>query len=147
MLDHFSRSELACPTTGEVRLASGFGEALEQLRIKFDAPIYLTSACRSPTPLVYKKPTAFDLQLVRRGIGPKALKRGTLMARSKNRVLGVDPDGRLITVQVQLENGEVVIGHYKAVVWLQPPADALAEARQAMSQPPVATYGTRRSSK
>jgi len=28
MLDHFSRSELACPTTGEVRLALGFGEAL-----------------------------------------------------------------------------------------------------------------------
>jgi hypothetical protein len=48
MLDHFSRSELACPTTGEVRLASGFGEALEQLRIKLDAPIYLNSACRSP---------------------------------------------------------------------------------------------------
>ena len=49
MLDHFSRSELACPTTGEVHLASGFGEALGQLRIKFDAPIYLTSACRSPS--------------------------------------------------------------------------------------------------
>ena len=47
MLNHFSRSELACPTTGELRLASGFGEALEQLRIKLDAPIYLTSACRS----------------------------------------------------------------------------------------------------
>ena len=27
---------------------------------------------------MYKKPAAFDLQLVRRGIGPKALKRGTL---------------------------------------------------------------------
>jgi len=49
MLDHFSHSELACPTTGEVRLAPGFGEALEQLRIKFDTPIYLTSACRSPS--------------------------------------------------------------------------------------------------
>ena len=49
MLDHFSGSELACPTTGEVRLASSFGEVLEQLRIKFDAPIYLTSACRSPS--------------------------------------------------------------------------------------------------
>ena len=48
-LNHFSHSELACPTTGEVRLAPGFGEALEQLRIKFDAPIYLTSACRSPS--------------------------------------------------------------------------------------------------
>ena len=91
--------------------------------------------------------SVFELQLVRRGIGPKALKRRTLMARSKNRVLEVDPDGRLVTVQVQLENGEVVIGHYKAVVWRRPPADVLAEARQAMSQPPVATYGMGRSSK
>ena len=91
--------------------------------------------------------SVFELQLVHRGIRPKALKRGKLMARSKNRVLEVDPDGRLITVQVQLENGEVVIGNYKAYCWLQPPADYLAEVRQAMSQPPVATYGTRRSSK
>ena len=29
MLDHFSHSELACPTTDQVRLAAGFGEALE----------------------------------------------------------------------------------------------------------------------
>ena len=29
MLDHFSHSELACPTTGKVRLAAGFGEAIE----------------------------------------------------------------------------------------------------------------------
>ena len=35
-------------------------------------------ALEKSRPLVYKKPTAFDLQLVRRGIGPKALKRGTL---------------------------------------------------------------------
>ena len=69
------------------------------------------------------------------------------MARSKNKVIGVDPDGRLITVQVQLENGEVVIGDYKAYCWHRPPADYLAEVRQAMSQPPVATYGTRRTSK
>ena len=48
MLDHFSRSELACPTTGEVRLASGFGEALERLGVELDAPIYLNSACLSP---------------------------------------------------------------------------------------------------
>ena len=48
MLDHFSHSELACPTTDQVRLTAGFGEALEKLRIKLDAPIYLTSACRSP---------------------------------------------------------------------------------------------------
>ena len=48
MLDHFSRSELACPTTDELRLATGFGEALERLRVELDAPIYLTSACRPP---------------------------------------------------------------------------------------------------
>ena len=89
----------------------------------------------------------FELQLVHRDIPSEALKRGKLMARSKNRVIEVDPDGRLVTVQVQLENGEVVIGNYKAYCWLQPPADALAEARQAMSQPPVVTYGGRRSSK
>ena len=49
MLDHFSRSELACPTTDQVRLDAGFGEALEKLRNQFDGPIYLTSACRSPS--------------------------------------------------------------------------------------------------
>ncbi len=48
MLDHFSRSELACPTTDELRLATGFGEALERLRVELDEPIYLNSACRSP---------------------------------------------------------------------------------------------------
>ena len=48
MLDHFSRSELACPTTDQVRLAAGFGEALERLRVELDAPMHITSACRSP---------------------------------------------------------------------------------------------------
>ena len=48
MLDHFSHSELACPTTDQICLAAGFGEALEHLRVELDEPIYLTSACRSP---------------------------------------------------------------------------------------------------
>ena len=47
MLDHFSRSELACPSTDQVRLASGFGETLERLRVELDESIYLTSARRS----------------------------------------------------------------------------------------------------
>ena len=38
MLDHFSRSELACPATDQVRLTSSFGEALERLRVKLDEP-------------------------------------------------------------------------------------------------------------
>ena len=45
MLDHFSHSELACPTSDQVRLAAGFGEALERLRVELDEPIYLNSAC------------------------------------------------------------------------------------------------------
>ena len=48
MLGHFSRSELACPGTGHLRLAAGCGEALERFRIELAAPIYLTSARRSP---------------------------------------------------------------------------------------------------
>ena len=48
MLDHFSHSELACPTTYQVRLASRFGEALERLRVELDELVYLNSACRSP---------------------------------------------------------------------------------------------------
>ena len=48
MLDHFSSSELACPTTDQVRLAAGFDEALERLHVELKAPMHLTSACRSP---------------------------------------------------------------------------------------------------
>ena len=48
MLNHFSHSELACPTTDQVRLAAGFGEALERLRVEMNEPRHLTSACRSP---------------------------------------------------------------------------------------------------
>ena len=48
MLYHFSRSELACPTTDQVRLAAGFGEILERLRVELNEPMHLTSACRSP---------------------------------------------------------------------------------------------------
>ena len=46
------------------------------------------------------------------------------MARSKNRVLNIqDPDGQYIKVQLQIENGEVVIGGYGLVMWYQPPAE------------------------
>ena len=42
MFDHFSHSELACPMTGQVHIATGFGEALERLRVELDELIYLT---------------------------------------------------------------------------------------------------------
>ena len=48
MLDHFSRSELACPMTDELRLAASFGEALERLCVELNEPIYLNGACRPP---------------------------------------------------------------------------------------------------
>ena len=48
MFDHFSHSKLACPTTDQVRLAPGFREARERLRVELDEPIYLNNACRSP---------------------------------------------------------------------------------------------------
>ena len=32
----------------QLRLATGFGEALERLRAVLDEPVYLNSACRSP---------------------------------------------------------------------------------------------------
>ena len=48
MLDHFSRSKLSGPTTGELRLATSFCKALERLCVELDVPIYLNSTCRSP---------------------------------------------------------------------------------------------------
>jgi len=64
------------------------------------------------------------------------------MARSKNRVLNIeDPDGQFIKVQLQLENGEVVIGGYKLVVWCQPPTEIRDDINRRVSGPPVATYG------
>jgi len=47
MLNHFSHSELACPATNQVRLAAGFGQALECLRVELDAPMHLGSARRT----------------------------------------------------------------------------------------------------
>ena len=48
MLDHFSRSKLIGPTTGELRLATRFYKALERLCVDLDVPMYLNSTCQSP---------------------------------------------------------------------------------------------------
>jgi hypothetical protein len=71
------------------------------------------------------------------------------MARSKNRVLDVGQDdyGRLITAQIELENGEVVIAHYKRYVWVRLPEDLKPFYNSAMSQPPIGQYGSRSSQK
>jgi len=60
MLDHFSRSELACPTTDQVRLADGFGEALERLRVELDEPAYLSYACEAGCYSFWKGTTYFS---------------------------------------------------------------------------------------
>ena len=64
--------------------------------------------------MIHLKDWGFELQLVPPDV----------MARSKNRVLNIeDPDGEYIKVQLQLENGEIVIAGYKCVRWYQPPAE------------------------
>ena len=68
------------------------------------------------------------------------------MARSKNRVLGIeDPDGKYNKVQLKLENGEVIIGGYELVVWHKPPTEIRDYINRRVSGPPVATYGKRNS--
>ena len=71
------------------------------------------------------------------------------MARSKNRVLDVaqKDHGRLITAQVELENGEVVIAHYERRVWVRLPEELKPFYNSAMSQPPIGQYGSRSSQK
>ena len=49
MRDHFSRSELVRRTTGAVRLATGFGKALDRLLVELSAAIYLTSGFKVET--------------------------------------------------------------------------------------------------
>mgnify|MGYP001232712209 CR=1 FL=1 len=64
------------------------------------------------------------------------------MARSKNRLVDYDKgNGEILTARLELENGEVVEGHYQVYFWLQPPSDVYEEALRICSLPPVATYG------
>lgn len=65
------------------------------------------------------------------------------MARSKTRVVGFDDDGRLITVQLELPNGEVVKGHYKVYFWHEPPSDITEEIDRRIALPPVTIAGKR----
>ena len=64
------------------------------------------------------------------------------MARSKNRLVDYDKtNGEILTARLELENGEVVEGHYEVYFWPQPPYEVGEEATRRMSLPPVATYG------
>ena len=60
------------------------------------------------------------------------------MARSKNRLVDYDKDdGETLTARLELENGEVVEGHYKVFFWLEPPSDVYEEALRVCSLLPV----------
>lgn len=43
---YFSESELRCKGTGKLILADGFADGLLELRLKWDKPMTVTSACR-----------------------------------------------------------------------------------------------------
>jgi len=61
----------------------------------------------------------------------------------KSRILNVNQEERgiYLTAQVELENGEVVIGHYEAFHWLRPPSEVGKDATRRMSLPPVKIVG------
>ena len=63
----------------------------------------------------------------------------------KSRVLNVNQEerGKYLTAQVELENGEVIIGHYEAFHWLRPPSEVGKDATRRMSLPPVTIVGKR----
>lgn len=44
---HFSHAELACKGTGIVKLAEGFGQWIDEIRISWDKPLTVNSCCRS----------------------------------------------------------------------------------------------------
>jgi len=46
-MKYFTDKELACPMTGKVKLAPGFGEKLDALREALGEPMHINSACRS----------------------------------------------------------------------------------------------------
>ena len=77
MLDHFSHSELACPTTDQVRLAAGFGEALEPLRVELDEPVYLSYA-REAGCYSFRKGTTYFFQSTRDSFCASAIWAGVI---------------------------------------------------------------------
>lgn len=44
---HFSHNELQCPSTKMVVMQSGFMRRVEELRVMYDRPMIINSACRS----------------------------------------------------------------------------------------------------
>jgi hypothetical protein len=63
------------------------------------------------------------------------------MARAKNRVLSYEDNGKYATIQLQLEDGQVVKGHYKVFFWLKPPEEVAKEFDAILMRPIEQTVG------
>ena len=63
------------------------------------------------------------------------------MARSRNRIFDIKNNGSLISAQFELDNGEVVSGHFKNFFWLKAPSGVWDELNDVASRPPVQTLG------
>ena len=48
-----------------------------------------------------------------------------------------------VTVQLELDNGEVVQARYGRVIWLKPTIEAAKGFDQVFAGPPIGTYGNR----
>ena len=46
-----------------------------------------------------------------------------------------------VTVQLELDNGEVVQARYKRVIWLKPTIEAAKGFDQVFAGPPISIYG------
>ncbi len=68
------------------------------------------------------------------------------MARSKNRLVWYDKEkGDLLTARLELDNGEVVKGHFAVSFWVKPPKEIEEEAVKVASLPPAQTLGSLKS--
>ena len=67
------------------------------------------------------------------------------MTHSKTKVLDVEQKnyGEYVKVQVELEDGEVVIAGYKRHHWFQAPKALYEKYLKIAAAPPVAVYGKR----
>ena len=63
------------------------------------------------------------------------------MARSKNRIFDIQQNGKIISALIELDNGEVVSGHFKNFFWLKTPSGVCDELNEVASRPPVQTLG------
>ena len=66
----------------------------------------------------------------------------TKRPRRKNRIMAYDTEkADEVTVQLELDNGEVVQARYGRVIWLKPTIEAAKGFDQVFAGPPISIYG------